>query len=486
MTDQGSLYINGQWINGNGKSFKSTDPYTEKVLWENQSASVDDVDNAIKAAGSTIWNTFSSEKRIEILKQFVTQLENNKDDFATTISQEMGKPKWESLTEVSAMIGKLNISIEAFNTRCNEVSKPMGKAISITRFKPHGIIAVFGPFNLPGHLPNGHIIPALIAGNTIVFKPSEQTPLVGQKYMELWDKTDIPAGVINMVQGEKETGIAIASHKDLNGLFFTGSYEVGRILHKQFGGYPEKILALEMGGNNPLIIWDVKNLEAAVYLTIQSAFITTGQRCVCARRLLLPDDSFSDKFIKLLIEKTKKIKINHYSEKEEPFIGPLVSKEGAKNIIDQQSELVNNGSVALLPCHQDDKHSAIITPGIIDSTLNHSKKDHEIFGPLLQIFKVKTFEQAIDEANNTNFGLSAGIISDDQNKYDKFRQSSNAGILNWNRQITGASGAAPFGGSGYSGNHRPAAYLAADYCSWPVASIETSEIEIPENTPPGL
>src|SRR3990167_8941296 len=176
---------------------------------------------------------------------------------------------------------------------------PFGRAV--LRHRGHGVMAVLGPYNLPGHLPNGHIIPALLAGNTVVFKPSALTSLVGQKLMEVWEKTNLPKGVLNLVQGGKETGIALAHHPDINGIYFTGSYETGKSLHQFFAGRPEVILALEMGGNNPLVVFNVQNLAAAVYLTIQSAFITSGQRCSCARRLIVANNKEGADFVKRLV-----------------------------------------------------------------------------------------------------------------------------------------------------------------------------------------
>ncbi|MCA9407646.1 MAG: succinylglutamate-semialdehyde dehydrogenase [Candidatus Omnitrophica bacterium] len=483
-----SLFINGVWKTAKGEEFTSLNPATNEVLWQGKAAVTVGVDAAVEAAKKAYrgWSVTAIERRKEYINHFAQCLKDEKENLSLTISQETGKPLWESRMEVEAMINKIPISFEAYDERCRFVEKEMAGAIRKTQFKAHGVMAVFGPFNLPGHLPNGHIIPALLAGNTIVFKPSEQTPLVAQKYIECWQKTGLPRGVINLVQGGKVTGKILSSHQNINGLLFTGSYRVGKILHQVFGGYPEKILALEMGGNNPLIVDDVKDLVAAAYMTIQSAFITSGQRCVCSRRLIVLKGEEGDEFIKCLIEMTAKIQVGSYDQQPEPFMGPVISKKAADDIVKYQNQLKRKGGKILLAVEKLQEGGAFLSPGIIDVTRVKQKEDEEIFGPLLQVIRVKDFTEAVNEANNTVFGLSAGILTDQKDKFRKFYEQSRAGIVNWNRPLTGASSQAPFGGVGRSGNHQPSAYFAADYCAYPVASIENEKLTLPEKLTPGI
>ncbi len=487
MTTYNSIFINNKFEKGQGVVFKSLNPATEEILWEGKSADYSDVDRTVQAAREAAlgWASLSLEKRKTYLSQFAEILKTQKDSLAECISQETGKPLWESLQEVGAMINKIPISFNAYEERCQHVHKEMGEAFRATRFKPHGVVGVLGPFNLPGHLPNGHIVPALLAGNTVVFKPSELTPLVGQFYTECWQKVDLPPGVLNMVQGGKETGIALTEHSDLDGLFFTGSAQTGQHIHQAFSGKPEKILALEMGGNNPLIVSHVNDIAAACYMTIQSAFITSGQRCVCARRLIIIENQHSDEFLETLIKASKNIKVGSYTDTPEPFMGPVISKEAAQNVMQWQDKLMQAGGTVLLKMENTDA-KALLTPGIIDVTDVNKRKDMEIFGPLLQVIKVKNLDEAIAEANNTQYGLAAGILCYDKTEYEKFYTQSRAGIINWNRQTTGASSEAPFGGIGQSGNHQPSAYFAADYCAYPVASIESEHLAMPKVMAPGV
>ncbi|MGB1240020.1 MAG: succinylglutamate-semialdehyde dehydrogenase, partial [Pseudomonadales bacterium] len=382
--------------------------------------------------------------------------------------------------------GKIAISIKANLERTGESQTDMGAARSALRHKPHGVVAVFGPYNFPGHLPNGHIVPALLAGNTVVFKPSELTPKVGAYTVELWEQAGIPAGVLNLVQGEKETGIALAGSAGIDGLFFTGSSNTGNLLHRQFAGEPGKILALEMGGNNPLIIGEISDVRAAVHETIQSAYITTGQRCVCARRLFVPRGATGDAFLEQLREATTKIAVGEQFAEPAPYMGSLISEQAADGIVAAQQSLLDLGATALVKLEKLKPGTGFVSPGLLDVTEVTELPDEEHFGPLLQVIRYDNFETAISGANNTRFGLSAGLFSDSKEQYELFFRDIRAGIVNWNKQTTGASSAAPFGGVGASGNHRASAYYAADYCAYPVASMEADTLSMPGTLSPGL
>lgn len=483
MDKQKGIYTNHHWKEGKGNLLSSYNPATGELVWQGRAAAASDIDETIKNANRAFesWSHLNIKERFAYLERYALLLKEHTDSLAEIISKEMGKPFWESKTEVAAMINKINISYEAFEERCGIVVKEQAHAQSITRHLPYGVVAVFGPFNFPGHLPHGHIIPALLAGNTVIFKPSELTPLVAQKMVSLWEKAELPLGVINLVQGGKETGQILANHPLIQGLFFTGSYPTGLRLSEQFGSHPEKILALEMGGNNPLVVTQIDDIEAAVYLTIQSAYLTSGQRCTCARRLIVPLGKQGDKFISTLIEMTKKITVGPFTDRPEPFMGPLVSEEHAKQVMTAYQELLNKGAVPLVAMQHNEK--AYLTPGLIDVTEVQERRDNEIFGPLLQVIRVSNFKEAIKEANNTKYGLVAGLISTNSDEYDYFYRHVQAGVINWNTTTTGASSSAPFGGIKCSGNHRPSAYYAADYCSYPVASLESPQIKMPPMLP---
>lgn len=480
-------FINGQWLAGEGAEFSSLNPAKGEVIWSATAATAGQVDAAINAAREAFcsWTDLTFEQRLEIVKKFAEQLAENKDALARAIALETGKPLWEAATEVGAMIGKIGISEKAYLERTGTVENPMPQGRAVIRHKAHGVVAVFGPYNFPGHLPNGHIVPALLAGNTVIFKPSELTPMVAELTLQLWEKAGLPKGVINLVQGEVETGKALASHRGIDGLFFTGSSRTGHLIHQQYGGQPGKILALEMGGNNPLIVKDVADTKAVVHDIIQSAFVSSGQRCTCARKLFLPAGEQGDVILSQLIEATKAIKVGFYDDEDQPFMGSMISEAAAKSMMDAQAQLQSLGGESLIEM----THTAgtgFVTPAIIECSNIADFPDDEHFGPLLKVFRYTDFDAAIDKGNDTDYGLSAGLLSDNAADYDHFLRRIRAGIVNWNRPITGASSAAPFGGIGASGNHRASAYYAADYCAYPVASVELEKVAMPATLSPGI
>lgn len=486
MKTTAKLFINGRWQAGQAHPFTSLDPASGESVWEGPSASNADIDSAINAAreAQKPWAALDLSHRQRYLEAFAQALGEEKEQLAELISREVGKPLWETRGEIGAMIGKIPISIEAFAQRCPENKKATAHGTAFIRHHPHGVVAVFGPFNFPGHLPNGHIIPALLAGNTIVFKPSELTPAVGEALIQIWEHVQLPAGVLNLVQGARETGQYLASHQGIDAIFFTGSAKTGLILSKQFGAHPEKILALELGGNNPLIIGDIDNEQAVAYTTIQSAFISSGQRCTCARRLICIEGPHTDSFLEKLCAMTQGIHIGAYTEEPEPFLGPVISAEAAERLMEAQKRLIDSGARVLIPMKR--KGNALLSPGILDVSKSQERPDEEIFGPLLQVIRVPDLDAAIREANNTRYGLSAGLLSSSEKQYQHFARDIRAGIVNWNIATTGASSAAPFGGVGISGNHRPSAYYAADYCSYPVASMIQDSVKLPDQPSPGI
>jgi succinylglutamic semialdehyde dehydrogenase len=384
------------------------------------------------------------------------------------------------------MISKIDISINAYEERCRETVKPLSDAISITRHRPHGVVAVLGPFNFPGYLPLGQIVPALLAGNCVVFKPSELTPKCGEMLVQMIERAEIPPGVLTLVQGGKNTGKLLVEHADIKGVFFVGSWNGGKALAEYFGSHPEKILALEMGGNNPLVVTNIKDNDAAAYLTVQSAFLTSGQRCTCARRLIVPRGDQGDRFIQALIKMMSKINVGPYTQKPDPFMGPVISNQAMEALLNAQQALIAKGAKPLVEMKKWGDKGSFLSPGVIDVTEVAEREDKEFFGPLLQLIRVTDFQAAIAEANNTAFGLTAGLLSDNKSDYEHFLLHVKAGIINWNMPMTGNSSGAPFGGIGKSGNNRPSGFYTVDYCNYPVASLEKPKVTLPAKPTPGI
>lgn len=465
-------FINGEWRDGSGAEIKSHNPADDSIVWSGKAAGPGDVDAAFAAARAAFsgWCRRPLGERIAIVERFKSELEARKADLAELISRETGKPRWEGLGEVGAMIGKIDISVKAYAERTSGHESETAFGYARLAHKPLGVMFVLGPYNFPGHLPNGHIVPALIAGNVIVFKPSEITPGVGEAMMKAWEAAGLPAGVMNLVQGARETGAAALDNAQLDGVLFTGSWGTGKFIHEKFAGRTGIQLALEMGGNNPLVVWGAQDAEAAARIAVNSAYITAGQRCSCARRLILPEGEFGEAVIAEIIRIAGQLTIDRWDAAEEPFIGPLVSATAAQGVLDAQTDLVRRGARPLLEAARvSGLGDAFLRPGLLDVT-GVEVPDEEVFGPLIQVVRVASFDEAIAAANDTAYGLSSGLVSDDEALWDRFWIESRAGIVNWNRPTCGAASNMPFGGPGQSGNLRPSAYYAADYCAYPVAT----------------
>jgi len=473
-----SLIINNDILSASGEAFSSLTPCEERALWNGNAATQDEVNQAVNSARNAFktWSTSAFDERAKLCEEFAKNLKKNQKQLAEIISLETGKPLWEATTEVTAMANKVAISIASYQERTGS-SNNGNLALN---HRPHGVMAVFGPYNFPGHLPNGHIVPALLAGNTVVFKPSEQTPATAELTLKIWIESGLPRGVINLVQGLADTGIALAK-EEIDGLLFTGSSTTGKLIHKQFGGRPEVLLALEMGGNNALIHSTTQNLDRAAETIINSAFLSAGQRCTCARRLILIKSEQTDTLVKKLKSLAERIIIDRPENTQEAFMGPVINRATAQRLLAAQDELIALGGQPITMMQSTDNSGVRLSPGIIDVTGIKDRKDEELFGPLLQVIQVDDIAAAIAEANNTTFGLAAGLLSDNESEHELFLTNIRAGVTSINAPTAGASSALPFGGVGASGNHRPSAYYAADYCAWPQANMK-GDITNPETS----
>ncbi|HJV40754.1 succinylglutamate-semialdehyde dehydrogenase [Caulobacter sp.] len=470
----GELFIDGKWRSGAGSELISIDPATGEVVWRAATATGADVVQAVEAARRAFpgWADRPHEERVAILRRYKEILVERTATFAEALSRETGKALWETKAELGSMAGKVDLSIKAYQERTGvtENAMPFGRAV--LRHRAHGVMAVLGPFNFPGHLPNGHIVPALLAGDTVVFKPSEETPLAGQLMVEALEAAGVPAGVINLVQGGRETGQALIN-QEIDGLLFTGSAAAGAFFRRHFADRPDVILALELGGNNPLVVWGADDPEAVAALVVQSAYITTGQRCSCARRLILPDDAFGRAVIEATAALADRLSIGPWNGENEAFMGPLISARAA-DVARAVADSMGGERIRPLGAVEG-LSGAFVTPGLVDVT-GVDTPDEELFAPWLQVRRVARFDDALAAANATRYGLSAGLISNESSRWEAFLNRIRAGVVNWNRPTTGAAGSMPFGGLGASGNHRPSAYYAADYCAYPVASFEAEAV----------
>jgi succinylglutamic semialdehyde dehydrogenase len=452
----------------------STEPATGAEIWRGK---VGDVGTMIARGRDAMrdWARMPLAQRIELIRRFANAVRKHSEQFAELIARETGKPLWEARTEVEAVIGKVEISITAYAERTGQ--KKLNSALQGTaalRHKPHGLMAVLGPYNFPAHLPNGHIVPALIAGNVVVFKPSEKTPAVGEFLTRCFHEGGVPAGVIQCLHGGASAGKALVEHDGVDGVLFTGSARAGIAINRKLATNPGKIVALEMGGNNPIVVTSTPKLQDAAVTIVQSAFTTAGQRCTAARRLIVIDSMF-DALIAEVKKLTERLIVDEPFADPQPFMGCVIDNAAADLMSESFVALMGRGGKPIVHLRRPDEKLPFLTPAILDATEIAERPDIELFGPLLQAIRVPDFDAAIAEANKTRYGLSASLIGGSPQDFEHFWHEIRAGIVNWNRPTNGASSAAPFGGIGLSGNHRPAAFYAADYCAYPVASTEMEQ-----------
>jgi len=450
----------------------STEPATGDEVWTGEIGDAEAEVAAARAAWPE-WAAHSISFRIEAMRRFANEVRAREPDFADLISRETGKPIWEARTEVASVISKVEISANAYleRTPMRKLEAAMGSKVAV-RHKPHGVLAVLGPYNFPAHLPNGHIVPALIAGNAVVFKPSEKTPATGAFLVDCFRAAGIPEGVVRLLIGGPAEGKALASQSGIDGLLFTGSARAGMSLHRQFADAPHKMLALELGGNNPLVVWQASDVDVAAMIAVQSAYLSAGQRCTAARRLIV-EEGAERPLLAAITKLIDRVIVDQPHASPQPFMGPLIDLAAADHLQSQWLGLMMKGGKPIRRLDRPREDRPFLSPALIDVTDVRERPDEEMFGPVLQVIRVADFDAAIDEANNTMFGLAASLVGGTPAMYDKFWANVRAGVINWNKPTNGAPSNAPFGGIGLSGNHRPSAYYAADYCAYPVTSSET-------------
>lgn len=454
---------------------KSYEPATGALIW---SGKIGDpiTEVAIAREAWPQWAVLSMSSRSEIIHRFANRVRSASEKLAGMIARETGKPLWEARLEVEHTAARVDISIKAYSDRTSQRRvEGAHQARNALRHKPHGVMAVIGPFCSPLLIPITHIIPALLAGNAVVFKPSEHTPAVGEELVKMLLECGVLPNVLRLVPGGPDVGKALAQHPDIDGLLFTGSTRTGMMLNRLYSDQPGKLVALEMGGNNPIIVWDTLDISGAATLVVQSAFASSGQNCMAASRLIVRDVLY-DRLIAEVKLLTGRLIVGEPLDNPAPFMGPVIDNETADGLIESFVVLMSNGGKVIRHMTRPIGDRPFITPGIIDVTNLQQRPDIELFGPLLQVVSVSSFEEAVAEANNSRYGLVASLIGGTAEQYDKFWLNVKAGVINWNRPTTAVLPSAPFGGVGLSGNNRPSSYYAADYCAYPVASTEADQI----------
>lgn len=465
----------------------SCDPWDGAEVWRGPTATPATIAAALSAARAALpyWSGAHATRR-DIITRLGTLLKEHKETLATLISRETGKVLWESRLELDAMANKCAISLRAENERRNPQPPAAGGGGGVT-YRPHGVALVLGPFNFPGHLPLGHIAPALLAGNTVLFKPSEHAPATAEYLLKLLTLAGLPPGTVQILHGGADVATQLID-SDINAVLFTGSYATGTAILSRLTTRPGVLTALEMGGNNPLIAWDIKeeSLPAALLYILQSAFATAGQRCSCARRLIIPTQQNGQEILNGVVASAACLRFGHPLQDPDAYYGTLISPHAVKHAMAFQQKLIERGAIPLIATNPDPRSPSLLGPNVVEYDPIPEFADIELFAPLLQVHYANTFDEALAIANATSYGLVSGLLTDNPALWPTFRLHARAGVLTLNRPTTGASSELPFGGTGNSGNHRPSAYFAADYCSYPVAEMTSPELQLPPTLPPGL
>jgi succinylglutamic semialdehyde dehydrogenase len=440
----------------------------------------DAIDEAVAAARRAFpaWSRTPFTDRAAMLRRYGAAVEKNAERLAQCISREMGKVLWEARTEARAVAGKVPITLDDAMKLVADVQPPgvQGRV----RHLPRGVMAIIGPFNFPAHLPNGHIVPALATGNTVVFKPASHTPGVGQILAECIDAAGLPPGVFNLVQIPGRHGDRLTGHPDVDGVLFTGSTEVGTHIARIVLDQHWKIAALEMGGKNAAIVLDDAPFDLAVYEVLTAAFLTSGQRCTATSRVIC-QRGIADRFADRLAELTRRLGVG---EPRDPgaFLGPLVDGKSAAAFAEWQRVAEAEGAETLVAGGTMDEApvagGAYVRPSVHraakpDATSRYQRD--ELFAPDTCIYTVESLDEAIALAEDTDYGLACSIFTAREDAYLATLRGVRAGVVNWNRSTVGASSKLPFGGMKKSGNGHPAALFSVYYCTYPVASLENDK-----------
>ena len=437
---------------------------------------IDPVCHSAKSA-FTPWASLSQSKRNWFLKKLAQVYREKQEEIAILISRETGKPLWESRQEALALSSKIDVTLKHALPLVQTKTLPSRLRTDNVKeklfYKPRGALLVLGPFNFPVHLANGHIVPALAVGNTVVFKPSDKTPASAQKLAECFHLAGFPKGVFNLIHGSSHIARSLVKHPLLDGVLFTGSYSVGKEIQKTLINYPQKICVLEMGGKNSCLVWKDANLKQAVAEVVKGAYITAGQRCSSLSRLIL-HKNIKKEFLDQFVKQSADLKIGHW--KNNPFMGPLVDSKALSRFkkVHREAEITGAG-ILKKGKHLKSLGGYYVSPAIVEPKKFDPKsyyQNEELFLPFVTVYEVQEEAEAFNLINQSDYGLCFSVFTKSEAFFKRASQAVRAGIFNWNISTVGASPRLPFGGVGKSGNARPAGLFSIYNTVIPVGSLE--------------
>ena len=466
-------FIDGSFHAPTGDTFTSHDPARGGQVVLETAGSPERVGQACEAAAAAqpAWAGLDFDARLAALMRFRAALAEREDGLSEAISREMGKIRSEARTEIKALVGRFALVEGQVRAELSGGAIP-GFPAEVIRYRPHGVVGVLGPFNFPLHLCHAHVVPALLLGNTVVIKPSEITPLSGERYAEAAQAAGLPQGVLNVVQGGGAVGAAIVANPHVRGLAFTGSWGTGRRISEAALDRPDMLLALEMGGKNMCVVREDADLRQAIHEVITSGYLTTGQRCTCSDRVLV-HRSLAGRLVDGLRAVLAELS---FGDPEDPasFAGPLATIAARDRFVKTLEQARAKGAEPIVPGGAREG-GAFVAPSLhrladgVHELAGYT--DEELFGPDLCVETFDDDDEAIAALNASPYGFAYSIFTQDLERFGHYERQVRTGILNRNRSTNKASPRLPFGGVKKSGNFRPAGAWAGRNLAYPMAEI---------------
>nr|HEX4316584.1 aldehyde dehydrogenase family protein [Kofleriaceae bacterium] len=465
-------YLDGAFVAPSGTALVSRNPAADGAVVFETGSNPAAVAFAAKAAAAAqpAWAALTPAARTAHLQRFKAELAARADAIADAIVLETGKLRSEAKQELATVVGRFDLVAQAMAKDIQPGPVAAGESL---RLAPLGVVGVIGPFNFPIHLCHAHVVPALVAGNTVVVKPSDLTPLVGQRYAEAAHAAKLPPGVFNLVVGDGAVGAAMVADKLIRGLAFTGSWSVGRKILEAALDRPELLVALEMGGKNTCVVLDDCSLRQAVHEVVVGGYLTTGQRCVGTERVLV-HRKIAARFTAALAAVARELKFGSPDDATS-FAGPLVNAAAVARLEGAIEIAKKAGAKAVLP-------GARLPGGAYRTASIHELPDGchhvagytdvEVFGPDLCVEVIDSDDEALAVLEASPYGFANAVFTASGPRFEQFAARTRSGILNRNRSTNLASPRLPFGGVGRSGNYRPAGAWAHRNLQSPVAVLE--------------